>query len=349
MKVAFVIDSLKSGGAERAVSNISLAMEDDHEVDVIVFDSENRGYPHGGQLIDLNIISSESLLGKISNVIKRSFALRRLYRQKNYDGIFTFMEAAGFPSVLASRETIVSVHDNPKSLPRNYKPFYPLLYSRAKKIAACAQAIESKLKAEYGFSNLTTVYNAVNVAQAIELSKEPIDEKSPFILAVGRLAPQKGFDLLIDAFAQSQAKTTVKLIILGEGKDREALQQQILRYGLEDRIILKGNIDNPFAYYARAEFFVLSSRHEGFPNILIEALACECPCVAFDCETGPNEIIHHGTNGLLVPAEDVPALTQEIDYLAASQPMQQLLRSKARDSIKHLSPQQIANDWLALI
>lgn len=349
MKVALVIDSLKSGGAERAVSTMSLTMEEEHDVDVVVFDSSDRGYPYGGQLIDLNIASSASLLGKLANVIKRSFALRRLYKEKKYDGIFTFMEAAGFPSVLASRETIVSVHDNPQSLPTNYRPFYPFLYSRAKKVVACAKAIETKLLSQYGFSHLTTIYNAVNITQAIKLSAEEIDEQDSFILAVGRLTPQKGFDLLIDAFAETHAKDTVKLIILGEGEDRALLEKQILQHGLQDRIILKGNVDNPFAYYSRADFFVLSSRHEGFPNILIEALACECPCIAFNCETGPNEIIHQGINGLLVPAEDVAALSYEIDRLSESKIMQQRLRAKARESVKHLSPKQIADDWLALV
>ncbi|MCK5726095.1 MAG: glycosyltransferase family 4 protein [Thiotrichaceae bacterium] len=349
MKIVFVIDSLKSGGAERTVSNISLALQDKHEVDIVLFNAKDIGYPYGGQIIDLAIPSLPSLWGKLFNIIRRSIALRKLYKKKQYDGIFTFMEAAGFPSVLASRETIVSVHDNPKSLPANYLPVYPYLYPRAKKIAACAQAIENKLYDRFGFTNLTTVYNAVDVNKAIVLSAELIDEDSPFILAVGRLAPQKGFDMLIDAFAKTQAKADLKLIILGEGEDRVALQKSIDAYGLADRIILKGNVDNPFAYYSRAEFFVLSSRHEGFPNILIEALACECPCIAFDCETGPNEIIQQGVNGLLVPAEDVPALTFEIDLLFTNTAMRKDLSAKARESIQHLSPQQIASDWLALI
>lgn len=349
MKIAFVINYMKSGGAERAVSNLSLAMQDEHDVSIILFDASDIGYPYGGKIIDLNAPSKESSFGKLFTIIKRAMKLKKVYNEEQFDGIFTFMEAAGLPSVIASKETIVSVHDNPASLPKSYQPFYPRLYPRAKKIAACAKAIEDKLIATHNFKNTTTIYNAVDAEHAIQRSQEPIDEDQPFILAVGRLAPQKGFDYLIEAFAAGQAKNDVKLLILGEGDERPALEALIAKHGLEGKAILKGNVDNPFAYYAKAEFFVLSSRHEGFPNILIEALACECPCVSFDCETGPNEIIRSGENGILVDAENVTALSKAIDELHDNKDLQATFKKNARNSVEHLSPQAIAADWINLI
>ncbi len=349
MKIAFLIGHMKSGGAERAVSNLSLAMQDEHDVSVIVFDGADVGYPHGGNLINLNVLPRPSKLGKVFIILERAFKLRKLYKEHQFDGIFTFMEGPGFPSVLANRETIVSVHDNPKSLPQIYRPFYPLIYPKAKKIVACAKAIEQKLIEQFGFTNTTTIYNSVDASNAISKSSDPIEENRPFLLSVGRLAPQKGFDFLIKAFAASQAKNEVDLLICGEGDDRTELQALIDQHGLTDKVILKGNVDNPFAYYAKAEFFVLSSRHEGFPNILIEALACECPCVSYDCETGPNEIINHEENGLLVEAENVPALTEAIDRLHADKELHSTFKQNARSSVKHLSPQAIAKEWLALI
>lgn len=349
MKVAFVINYMKSGGAERAVSNLSLAMQDEHDVSVVVFDGDDVGYPYGGKLIDLDVKSKESSVGKLLTIFQRARKLRKLYKQEKFDGIFTFMEGAGFPSVLASKETIVSVHDNPKSLAKMYQPFLPLLYPRAKKIAACAKAIEQKLIDQHGFTNTTTIYNAVDAEHAVEHSKEAIDETGPFLLAVGRLTSQKGFDYLIEAFAATQAKEDVKVIILGEGDDRAQLEAMIEERGLSDRIILKGNVSNPFAYYAKAEFFVLSSRHEGFPNILIEALACGCPCVSYDCETGPNEIIRPGENGLLVEAENVQALAKAIDELHGDKALQERFRQNAQSSVEHLSPKAIAEEWIKLI
>lgn len=349
MKIAFVINYMRSGGAERAVSNLSLAMQDEHDVSIILFDASNIEYPYGGRIIDLNAPSKGSGFSKLLTIIKRAIKLKKVYKEEQFDGIFTFMEAAGFPSVIASKETIVSVHDNPASLAKQYQPIYPLLYPRAKKIAACAKAIEDKLIAKHNFTNTTTIYNAVDAEHAIQRSQEAIDEDQPFILAVGRLAPQKGFDYLLEAFAAGQAKNDLKLLILGEGDERPALEALIEKHGLEGKAILKGNVENPFAYYAKAEFFVLSSRHEGFPNILIEALACECPCVSFDCETGPNEIIRPGENGMLVEAENVPALSTAIDQLHNDKDLQQTFKKNARSSVAHLSPKAIAADWIKLI
>ncbi len=350
MKIAFVIANLNGGGAERAVSNLSLAMEKEgHDVSVILLDARNIGYPHGGKIIDANIHHASSALGQIVNLFKRASKLKKIYKQHQFDGIFTFMESTGFPSVLATKETIVSVHDNPKSLSKIYQPFYPYIYPRAKKVVACAKAIDEKLVELYGFKNTTTIYNSVDIDLAIEKSKEEIPETRSFILALGRLVPQKGFDYLIDAFTNSQAKNNVDLLICGEGEEREKLQAMIDERGMSDKIILKGNVENPFAYYAKADFYVLSSRHEGFPNILIEALACSCPCISFDCKTGPNEIIKNGENGLLVEAESVSGLTDAIDKLAGDKELKSYFINNAKQSVLHLTPQSIAKEWLKLV
>lgn len=341
---------MKSGGAERAISNLSLAMQKDHDVSLVVFDARDLGYPYGGKLIDLGIHSKDTALGKLIIIFKRARRLRKLYKEQRFDGIFTFMEGAGFPSVLASRETIVSVHDNPQSLNKTYQPFLPYLYPRAKKIVTCAKAIEEKLANQHHFKNLVTIYNSVDIDNAMALSKESIPETRPFLLAVGRLAPQKGFDYLIEAFAASDAKKDVDILILGEGAERPALEALIEKHKLVGKVILKGTVTNPFAYYSKAEFFVLSSRHEGFPNILIEAMACHCPCVSYNCETGPNEIIQNEENGLLVePSEDVPALTGAIDKLHSDVKLREKLKANTRKSIEHLTPEAIAKDWLKLI
>jgi len=350
MKIAFVIANLNGGGAERAVSNLSLAMEKEgHDVSVILLDARNIGYPYGGKIIDANIHHASSKLGQIANLFKRVSKLKKIYKQHQFDGIFTFMESTGFPSVLATKETIVSVHDNPKSLSKIYLPFYPYIYPRAKKIVACAKAIDEKLVELYGFKNTTTIYNSVDIDLAIERSKEAIPETRPFILALGRLVSQKGFDYLIEAFANSKAKDNVDLLICGEGDDKEKLQVMIDERGMTGKIILKGNVENPFAYYAKADFYVLSSRHEGFPNILIEALACGCPCISFDCKTGPNEIIKDGENGLLIEAENVLALTQGIDRLHNDKALQDTFRKNANKSVAHLSPEVIAREWIKLV
>ncbi|CAA6803172.1 MAG: Glycosyl transferase group 1 [uncultured Thiotrichaceae bacterium] len=348
MKIAFVIHSLTQGGAERAVSNLSLAMQHEHDVTIILFDTNKISYPYGGKIHDLNVHASSSKAMKIINIFKRASLLKKLYKQEQFDLVFAFLESAGYPSTLAYKDTIVSVRDNPSSLPKIYQPFLSRIYPRAKKVVACAKAIEEILIREHGLKNTITIQNAIDIQRAQQLSQETIDVHTPFILAAGRLAPQKGFDLLIDAYANSSSKKHVDLIILGKGQEREALQAQINSHGLSSKIQLKGSVDNPFAYYSKASTFVLSSRHEGFPNILIEALACACPAIAFDCPTGPNEIIEHNQNGLLVETENVQALTTAIDELHKDEQLQEKFRRNASQSVQRLEPQKIAAEWLKL-
>jgi len=349
MKIAFLIQSLGHGGAERTVSNLSLAMQDTHDVSVILFDARNNHYPHGGRLIDLDIISKESTVGKVSNMLKRVLLLRKLFHHEKFDAVYSFLEAAGLPSTLASTETIVSVRDNPAALPRIYRSLIPYIYPRAKKVVACSKAIEDSLTTDYGLKNTTAIYNAIDIQKAEKLSLEKIQETDAFILAVGRLHKQKGFDYLIEAFAASTAKENLSLIILGEGEERDSLNTLIQKHHLEDKVFLKGSVKNPFAYYSKAQFFTLSSRHEGFPNILIEALACRCPCISFDCPTGPSEIIQHHENGILVEAENIAALTDAIDTLHNDEVMRNKFKRNAKTSVQHLSFKNITAQWLNLI
>lgn len=349
MKIAFILHSLKSGGAERAVSNLSIEMQKKHDVSVILFDSTDIGYEHGGRLIDLGSPSKSNPISKAANILKRAYLLRKLFKKEQYNAIFSFMEAAGFPSVIANKNSIVSVHDDPENLPRIYIPFLSLIYPFALKTVTCSLAGEAKLKKLHRLKNTTTIFNSVDLATAQEKSKEGIKHHRPFILAAGRLAKQKGFDYLIEAFSKSDAKEELDLFILGEGEERQSLEKLINEYGLENKVFLKGQVKNPYAYYASAEFFVLSSRHEGFPNILIEALSCECPCISFDCETGPNEIIIPNKNGILVEPENINELYKAIDRLHLDPSLRQALKQNALGSVQHLSIEKISNEWLNLI
>ncbi len=349
MKIALIIPSLSKGGAERTVSNLSLVMADKHDVYVVVLDSNDQQYPHGGKLVDLGTPPSNSGLGKIVTLLKRAFLLRRLFKKEKFDGIFAFMEAAGLPAAIASKEAIVSVRDTPESLPGFYPKLIKFIYPRAKKVVAVAKATEQKLIRDYGLRKTTTIYNMANIEMAANQSNAEISIPQPFILAVGRLSKQKGFDLLIEAYASSKAKEQINLLILGEGPDQQALQALIDQHKLNDKVTLYGSVDNPFAFYSKADFFVLSSRHEGFPNILIEALACHCACVAVDCPTGPNEIITPNENGLLIESENIPLLAEAIDQLYFDEALKSKFRTNAQASVEYLSPKAIAQEWITLI
>jgi glycosyltransferase involved in cell wall biosynthesis len=141
----------------------------------------------------------------------------------------------------------------------------------------------------------------------------------PIVLGVGRLRHQKNFPALIDAFAAVKRVRDARLVILGEGPERAALESRVRAHGLEHSVALPGFVDNPYACMARAAVFVLSSAWEGLPTVLIESLAVGTPVVSTDCESGPREILRDGALGALVPVGDVHALARAITRVLAGE------------------------------
>ena len=133
------------------------------------------------------------------------------------------------------------------------------------------------------------------------------------MLAVGRLTEQKDFSTLIHAFAQVRQGHPARLLILGEGEERPALEALVRKLGLEQDVNFPGWVENPYPYMVRASLFVLSSRWEGLPTVLIEALCCGTPAVSTDCPSGPREILRGGQYGQLVPVGDADALARAIE------------------------------------
>lgn len=161
----------------------------------------------------------------------------------------------------------------------------------------------------------------------------------PVVIAMGRLTQQKDFATLIQAFAYLRESCTVRLLILGEGEDRDALLALTQTLKVDSDVDFPGYVSNPYAYLSRAALFVLSSRWEGLPSALIEALACGTRVVSTDCPSGPREILADGTYGELVPIQDPTALAQAMrraltgEYLAAS-PTAQLTLFDTQTSIE---------------
>jgi glycosyltransferase involved in cell wall biosynthesis len=191
-----------------------------------------------------------------------------------------------------------------------------IAYRRADRVVAISDGVGAALAHRFGVDpkRVSTIYNAVDVATVrVRAAEEtPRLPPQPFIVAAGRLVHQKGFDLLIRAFAARLAERQLSLVIVGEGPERSALEALAREHGVEHRVHLPGFVENPWSYFARAAAFVCSSRWEGFGNVIIEAMACGVPVVATDCDFGPREIVRHGDSGLLVGAATVEALGDAI-------------------------------------
>jgi glycosyltransferase involved in cell wall biosynthesis len=174
--------------------------------------------------------------------------------------------------------------------------------------------------------------------------------RGPTIVAMGRLNYQKGFDLLIEAFARVAPRhPDWNLLILGEGEQREALERQTRALRLEGRISLPGFVQDPHKVLAQSEIFVLSSRWEGFALALAEAMAAGLPVISFDCPSGPSEYIDHGESGILVQPENPSALANALEGLVSDPETRHHLATRAQQNVARFQPAKILDQWEALL
>ena len=218
-------------------------------------------------------------------------------------------------------------------LPQAVRRFYPW----ADGIVAVSNGVAENLAETTGLprKRIATIYNPVVTPEVIEQASAPLAHpwfvpgSPPVVLGAGRLVEQKDFPTLLQAFARVRAQRPVRLVLLGEGKERAALTGLARDLGIAADVDLPGFVANPFAYMVRAAVFVLSSAWEGFGNVLAEALACGCPVVSTDCPSGPAEILEHGQYGPLVPVGDDEALANAVLSALTTPPDRERLRARA--------------------
>lgn len=226
---------------------------------------------------------------------------------------------------------------SPKDWKRTLLP--PLtreLYPLADSIVAISSQVGDDLAAVTHLKRerITTIHNALlrpSELEAPDADHPWFEEESPVILGAGRLDRAKDFPTLIRAFAKFRAKRKARLMIIGEGKEREKLEQLIAALGLVDDVLLPGFQPNPFPFMKAADLFVLSSNNEGFGNVLVEALASGCTIVSTDCPGGPREILGDGRFGHLVPVADPDAMADAMEAALDSPTPPEQLRARADD------------------
>jgi glycosyltransferase involved in cell wall biosynthesis len=327
-KLAIFLPSLSGGGAERSMLNLAHGVaERGYPVDLVLAQAKGpylSGVQKSVRIVDL----------KASRVMASLPALVRYLRDEQPEALVSALNyanvvalwarrLAGVPKrVLVNEQNTVSssafnsAKRRQRLVPYLMKRFYPW----ADYIIGNSQGVAEDLSEVLGLprQRVKILYNPVvtpEVQQKAEASLEhpwfQLDQP-PVILAVGRLTKQKDFPTLIRAFAQVLPTRSARLMILGEGVDRPMLEALVKELGLQDHVSLPGFVNNPYAYMRRAALYVLSSRWEGLPTVLIEALYCGVPIVATDCPSGSREILADGQHGVLVPVGDVTALSQAI-------------------------------------
>jgi glycosyltransferase involved in cell wall biosynthesis len=193
-------------------------------------------------------------------------------------------------------------------------------YPSADGIIAVSSGVADDLAEATGIprESIDVIYNPVVTPEVATASREAVDHpwlapgEPPVVMGIGRLTPKKDFTTLLQAFAEVRREVPARLMILGEGPERAVLEGLVRTLDLAANVALPGFVGNPYAYLARASLFVLSSRWEGLPTVLIEAMFCGAPVVSTDCPSGPREILNGGRYGRLVPVGDLAALAQAI-------------------------------------
>jgi glycosyltransferase involved in cell wall biosynthesis len=181
------------------------------------------------------------------------------------------------------------------------------------------------------------------------LTARPAGKRPHTLLAVGRLEAVKGFDLLLTVFSRLAGRfSDWQLVIVGDGSQREALQLQLAALGLEGRVTLPGRSANVTQWYQISDLYVMTSRYEGFPNALCEAMAYGLPAVSFDCDTGPRDIIRHDVDGLLVPVEDVAALESALSRMMGDAELRETYSARASEVSERFSQERIYGLWETL-
>ena len=333
-RLAIFIPSMSGGGAERAVLNVAHGIaERGYPVDLVLAQAEGpymAEVPRSVRVVDLNG----------SRVLTSMPALVRYLRRERPETLFSALRHANIIALWARRlagvprRVVVSERDTlsisvkhasnriGRLMPRLVRRFYPW----AEGIVAVSKGVANDLAqvTKIPRERIQVIYNPVVTPEQRAKAKIPVDHpwfapgEPPVLLGVGRLSVQKDFPTLIQAFAQVRNSRKVRLLILGEGEERNRLRALVRRLGLDQDVSLPGFVENPYPYMVQAALFVLSSKWEGLPAVLIESLYCGTSLIATDCPGGTREILRDGQYGQLVPVGDVPALASAIEASLAS-------------------------------
>lgn len=358
-RVLLFIHSLHGGGAERVAADLSAHWAGMGREVMVVTQASAEGdaytlHPKVRREVLHTAGEGGGLRGIWSNV-QRVRALRRVVKSFRPDIVLGMMTTASVLSVLAcaglSCRVIATEHTHPPSqtLSGFWQRLRCLTYPRAASVVALTRGTADWLAQHVPGSKLAVIPNPVHfpLPRAEPVLTPVSGDGRKRLLAVGRLHADKGFDLLIQAYAKLAASHPGwDLVILGEGDERRALEAQVREADLASRIFMPGRAGNVGDWYDSADLYVLTSRFEGLSNTLLESMASGLAAVSFDCDTGPREIIREGVDGVLVrPNGDVPALCKALDAVMRNDADRVRMAQAATDVRDRFSAARVLQKW----
>ena len=323
--IGLLISTLNSGGAERVVSRLSKILSDKYNIYIILFEDTYKAYSYSGELINLDIKSSNNFLKQLILPFLRAKKLKKIKKQYKLDIVISFLDSPNIVNIFSKSKkckTVVSIRNYTfKEEKQNLKTkilskVIGKLYKKSDRIIATSKVIKNGIKTKYKIpdGNIKVIYNPYNMTEIEQLSEEEIEKENSMFLkegktfiSVGRIMYQKGFWHLVKAFKLATEKeNNIKLIIIGKDYQDGKLEKLIKDLELEDKIKLLGYKENPFKYVSKSKVYVMTSLFEGFPNSLVEAMNCGIPIISADCKSGPREILDK--------EENINKVINEIDF-----------------------------------
>lgn len=357
MRLTVVIASLARGGAEGVAARLASAWAGaGHQVTLVTFEPPGRA-PQQALHPDIQIRqlgltgASRSALHALWTNLARLKRLRQALRGSRPEAIVAHGDSTNVLILLASLFLPARVFPVEHVDPRHHRVALPwrllraLTYRRASTVVTVSRRMIQGLPRALR-KRARHIWNPV---PAPPPGPAP-DLDAGIVLGMGRLAPQKGFDLLIRAFAAiANRHPSVRLRIIGEGPARTALEGLCRELGVEDRVSLPGATSTPESALRAGSVFVLSSRYEGFGLVLAEAMAVGLPVIATDCASGPGEILRDGVDGILVPPDNVPALTRALSRLLEDRDLARRYAARAPEVLERFSLERTLRAWDELL
>jgi glycosyltransferase involved in cell wall biosynthesis len=374
-KLVMVIPTLRGGGAERVATTLVQAfsrLEPKLKLILVLFGKENDvALPASVTVRCLDVHLGESLPAALYRFFQAVSRLAAILRETGPCAVLSFLDFTNIVTLLANwlvgagNRIAISVRTRPSAQYRQYPANYrervvgsliKHLYNRANIIISVSRDAADDLVKNFKVRNdlIQILHNPVDLHHITVLAGENVSEpvfqtSEPIVLAVGRLSPAKGFDSLLRAFALLRKKMPAKLVMVGDGPEKAPLMGLCRRLCLANDVLFLGHQENPYKFMQRATLFALTSRYEGFVNVVGEALACNLPVLGTRCFTDIEEIVKDGESGLLVSVDDIEGLAAGMLRLVNDAELRQRLAAAGKLQVQRLAVDTIAARYLAVL
>lgn len=371
VKALFFIPSLGGGGAERVMTEILHHIGRDRIEPVLVL---LRQYEHSPYKKDLpgglKIIVAERTSDNHFDKIKQYAAFMKIVFEEKPHVIISMLTHSNIMSISAKmlfrKRVIIGEHNTLSEVIKTEEGkrmlWFPtatlvrIFYMFADKIIAVSEGVKTDLVKKFSIpsGNVHVINNPIDLKRVLELCNNPAEhiffrEETPLVLSVGRLVPQKGFDILLKAFRRVVGEMDARLMILGEGPERKSLVRLARELAITEKVSFPGFQNNPYKFLSKGHVFALPSRYEGFPMVMLEAMACNIPVVSTDCKSGPREILEDGKCGLLVSPEDPDALSMALLKLLKDKNLRERFSILGKKRAEEFTAKKIARQYEDII